>query len=61
MRFVKVRYDHYNRQFNITERHSGTEPDDGPTFVLDDFLNEDFLSTADLDVLDIEDTEDTLE
>ena len=56
MRFVKVRYDDYNRQFNVTERQSGVEPDERPMYVLDDFSREDFLSPADLDVLDIEDT-----
>ena len=56
MRFVKVRYDDYNREFNVTERESGAEPDDGPLHLIDDFSKEDFLPAADLDLLDIEDT-----
>jgi len=55
MRFVKLRYDDYNRQFNVTERQFGAEPDDGPMYLLDDFSKQDFLPAADLDPLDIED------
>ncbi len=56
MRFVKVRYDDYNRQFDVTDRQSGAEPDDGPMYLIDDFSKEDFLPDPDLDLLDIEDT-----
>ncbi len=37
MRFVKVRYDDYNGQFNVTERQFGAEPDDEPMYLIDDF------------------------
>ena len=55
MRFVKVRYDDYNRQFNVTERQFGTDSDDGPMYLIDDFSKQDFLPAADLDLLDIDD------
>ncbi len=38
MRFVKVRYDGYNGQFNVTERQFGAEPDDEPMYLIDDFI-----------------------
>jgi len=56
MRFVKVRYDGYNGQFNVTERQFGAEPDDEPMYLVDDFTKQDFFSTADLDLLEFDDT-----
>jgi len=55
MRFVKVRYDDYNGQFNVTERQFGAEPDDEPMYLINDFTKQDFFSTADLDLLEFDD------
>ena len=58
MRFVKVRYDDYNGQFNVTERQFGAEPDDEPMYLIADLTKQDFLSTADLDLFEFDDTPD---
>jgi len=56
MRFMKVRYDGYNGQFNVTEQRFGAERDDEPTYFIDDFMKQDFFSTSDLDLLEFDDT-----
>jgi hypothetical protein len=52
MRFVKVQYDGYNRQFTMMNTELASQLDDGGLYLVADFSNEDFLSPADLDELE---------
>jgi hypothetical protein len=52
MRFVKVQYDGYNRQFTVMDRELASQLDDGSLYLVADFSNEDFLSPADVDTIE---------
>jgi hypothetical protein len=52
MRFVKVQYDGYNRQFTVMDRELASHLDDGGLYLVADFSNEDFLSPAEFDAIE---------
>lgn len=51
MRYVKVQYDGYNRQFKLMDGGSAGELEDGGTYLIADF-SQDFLLPEQLDLLE---------
>jgi hypothetical protein len=51
MRFVKVQYDAYNRQFKMADSEQTIQLDDGGLYLIADFSDHDFQS-AELDQLE---------
>jgi hypothetical protein len=54
MRFVKVQYDAYNRQFVMMDRELASQLDDGGVYMVADFSNEDLFSPGDVDAFEID-------
>ena len=52
MRYVKVQYDAYNRNFKMADGELSTELDDGGLYLVADFSEEDFLPPAALDFIE---------
>ena len=44
MRCVRVQYDAYNRHFNLIDRESATNLEDGTTYLIADLSTQDFLA-----------------
>ena len=56
MRFRRVQYDAYNRQFKLMDRDSSSQTEDGGTYVIADLSTTDFLSMDELDLIDTDQT-----
>jgi len=52
MRYVKVQYDAYNRNFKMADGELSTELDDGGLYLVADFSEEDFLPPTGLDFVE---------
>jgi hypothetical protein len=51
MRFVRVHYDAYNRQFNLADHEMARELEDGATYLIADSTPEDFIPPEELERL----------
>ena len=51
MRYVKVQYDAYNRQFKVADGELSAKLDDGGIYLVADFSREDSILT-DLEILE---------
>lgn len=56
MRFLRVQYDGYNRQFKLMDRGLSSEIQDGRTYLIADLSLTDFMSMDELDVLEADHT-----
>jgi hypothetical protein len=52
MRYVKVQYDAYNREFKMADPDLATELEDGGLYLVADFSEEDFVPPAPLDFIE---------
>jgi hypothetical protein len=50
MRFVRVQYDGYNRQFKLADREFASELEDGGTYLIADLSPSDFIPVAELEL-----------
>ena len=52
MRFVRVQYDGYNRQFKLMDGSCAGDLEDGGTYVIADCPTQDFLAAGELELLE---------
>jgi hypothetical protein len=52
MRFVRVQYDAYNRQFTFVDRELASQMEDGAMYLIADHSPSDFLPADELDLLE---------
>ena len=52
MRFVRVQYDAYNRQFKLQDQNMARDLEDGAAYMIADFSTDDFMPTEQLDLLE---------
>ena len=52
MRFVRVQYDAYNRQFMLADREAASQMEDGATYLIADLSPCDFLPADELDLIE---------
>jgi hypothetical protein len=51
MRFVRVQYDAYDRQFKMADRLLASQMEDGFTYLIADLSPSDFLPTRDFELV----------
>lgn len=56
MRYVRVQYDAYNRQFTLMDRDLSSQMEDGGTYLIADFSSNDFLPVDELDLREADHT-----
>ena len=56
MRFVRVQYDAYNRQFKLMDRELSSQIEDGGTYLIADVSAESFLPLEAQDLLEADHT-----
>ena len=52
MRFIRVQFDAYNRQFKLADRELASQMEDGGMYLIADLSPSDFLPAEELDLLE---------